>query len=82
MADAFRDRTAPELITGATRCVALTAGATEIVATRAVYCNAAGDFAMQFVDDSASVTLTLVAGVVYPFRINFLTSGTGLFALR
>jgi hypothetical protein len=82
MTDAYRDRSAGELITGATSCVAITAAATEIVATRGVFCKTAGDFVIQFVILSSAVTLTLTAGSVYPFRINFCTSGTGLYALR
>jgi hypothetical protein len=82
MADAHAARTAASIITPATQCVAITAAATEIVSTRAVFCNTAGAFAVQFVGDSSAVTLTLLAGMVYPFRINYCTSGTGLFALR
>lgn len=70
------------MIVGASRCAAITAGASEIVATRAVFCDTAGAFTMQFVGDSSTVTLTLASGTVYPFRVNFVTSGTGLYALR
>jgi hypothetical protein len=82
MADAYSTYSGDEMAAPASSCVAITAGATEIVATRGVFCNTAGAFTVRFVGDTSTVELTLLAGVVYPFRVNQVTAGTGLFALR
>lgn len=48
--------------------------------TRAVYCGTSGNASVQFEKGSTTVTLNgLVAGTVYPFRINKLMN-TGLTA--
>lgn len=45
--------------------------------TRGLMVNVAGDVAVIFNEDTASVTLTLQAGVVYPFRVKqVLLTGT------
>lgn len=66
----------------ARRAVAITASATVFAATRSVFIETDGSFTVAFVDDSANtVSMTLVAGTVYPFSIVKCTSGTGLVAL-
>lgn len=81
MADQFRYAPADAIMAPVTRPVAITAGSSEFDASRGVFCNVAGTFVMQFADDDSTVSMDLVAGSVYPFRIKKLTSGTGLFAL-
>lgn len=66
----------------ARRAVAITASATAFAATRSVFIETDGSFTIAFVDDAANtVTMTLVAGTVYPFSIVKCTAGTGLVAL-
>ncbi|MEW9535702.1 hypothetical protein MRBLRC7O_000912 [Agrobacterium radiobacter] len=64
------------------RAVAITASATAFAETRGVFIETDGSFTVAFVDDAANtVTMTLVAGTVYPFSIVKCTVGTGLFAM-
>ena len=68
----------------ARRCFAITPHASnENTVTRGFMVNVAGNVAVRFVDDTADVTLTLQAGVVYPFRIKYVrvagTTATGIF---
>lgn len=66
----------------ARRAVAITASATAFAETRGVFIETDGSFTMAFADDAATtVSMTLVAGTVYPFSIVKCTSGTGLVAL-
>ena len=43
-----------------------------IPVTQALMVEAAGDVAMRLVDSNADVTLTLLAGIVYPFQVNYV----------
>lgn len=68
----------------ARRCFSITPHATDAnIVTRGFMVNVAGNVAVRFADDSADVTLTLLAGVVYPFRIKYVrvsgTTATGIF---
>lgn len=70
----------------AVRCAAITPHASnEIEPTRGIMVNVAGNVACRFEDDSADVTLTLAAGVVYPFAIRAVrvtgTTATDIFGL-
>jgi hypothetical protein len=65
-------------------CAEITPHATNAVtATSGIMVNVGGNVAVRFEHDSADVTLTLVAGVVYPFRIIACrvsgTTATGIF---
>lgn len=82
MSDPYKYMTPDALITPVTSCIAITASATEFTATRGIRCNADGNFTVLFADDQAAVTLALLAGQDYPYRIIKCTAGTGLFALR
>jgi hypothetical protein len=62
------------------RLVPITASSSAFAETRGVLIEAAGDFTVVFADDPTEVTLTLVAGQVYPFCIVKCTAGTGLCA--
>ena len=46
------------------------------VTTRGVHCNAAGDLVAVFAGDSEAVTLTLAAGITYPFRVKRVMEAT------
>lgn len=61
-----------ELMAPARNAFAITPHATTALAEvpKGIHCNVAGDIACRFVDDSADVTLTLVAGAVYPYRLS------------
>jgi hypothetical protein len=43
-----------------------------IPVTRGIMVEAAGDVAMRLVDSNADVILTLLPGVVYPFRVKYV----------
>lgn len=79
MADNWASRSAAEQITCATHCVAMVS-TTVYDATRAVFCDADGDYDLVFLSGSTAAGMGLKAGVVYPFRITSVT-GTGLYAL-
>ncbi|MGR9413157.1 spike base protein, RCAP_Rcc01079 family [Rhizobium leguminosarum] len=69
----------------ASGAVAITPDATAtFMPTRGIMCSGAGTIAAKFSDTAADVSLTLTAGVVYPFSIVAVriagTSATGLVA--
>jgi hypothetical protein len=72
----------------AVNAVAVTAHVSDPVsslgASAAIMVNVAGDIACRFESASSDVTLTLLAGVVYPFRISHIratgTTATGITA--
>ena len=55
------------------------------IVTRSIMVNVGGDVVVIFNDDTTSVTLTLQAGVVYPFRVKQIlatgTTATGIIGL-
>ena len=72
-----------EWIGPASDAVAITPHDTnEITPTRGLLVNVAGDVACRFTDSSADVTLTLLAGVYYPFSVRAVrstsTTATGI----
>ena len=81
MADPFATWPVDAMNSPATRAVALTASATAFDACRAIHCDTAQSIVCRFADDTASVTLAVVAGATYPYRIKLLSTGTGVTAL-
>lgn len=55
------------------------------IVTRGIMVNVAGDVSVIFVDSDSAVTLTLLAGIAYPFRIKRVrstnTTATGITGL-
>lgn len=79
-------RSSVEWLGAAADCVAITPHASNAIKpTRAIICNVAGDIACRFVNSAADTTLTLLAGVVYPFSVSHVritgTTATGIHAL-
>lgn len=72
---------------GAARsCVEITPHASDAISvTRAIMVNVGGDVACRLVDDSADVTLTLLAGAIYPLQVQYVrvtgTTATGIHGL-
>lgn len=84
MPDPFRHWDADALMVPATRAAALTAGASDLAApTRGLHINTDGNITVVMADDAAAdtVTLAVVAGMTYPYRIRRLTAGTGVVGL-
>lgn len=84
MPDPFRHWDADALMVPATKAVALTASGTDLDApTRGLHVNADGNITVVMADDAAAdtVTLSVVAGMTYPYRIRRLTAGTGVVGL-
>lgn len=80
-------RSSIEWIGSARRCVAITPDASAALPeiSRAIVSNDGGAVACRFEGDDADVTLTLLAGVVYPYNIEYVrisgTDATEIFAL-
>ena len=78
--DPYAGRPPEAMVTPGVSMVALTAGAGAFTPTRYVHCNTDGSFTLIMSGDSSTVTLTMVAGTVYPYRVKQLDSGVGLVA--
>jgi hypothetical protein len=70
----------------AVRCAAITPHASNTFEpTRGIMVTAAGTVSCRFEDDSSDVTITVQAGVLYPFAIRAVrvtgTTATGIFGL-
>ena len=78
MSDLF-DKHAPGLESPATKAFAIT-GADSVILDpipRGLHCNAAGDLVAVFAgDDTTAVTLSLVAGTFYPYRVKIVKAAT------
>ena len=61
---------------------AITASSSTFTPTRAIHCNVAETITVQFVDDTTTTDLVVVAGQSYPYRINKVTVGTGVVPIR
>lgn len=81
MADAFSSSPPDALVAPIVSATAITASASEIPATRGIHCNSAGSITVQFVGDTTTVSLSVLAGASYPYRVNKVTAGTGVVAL-
>jgi len=55
----------------------LTAGGAAVDPTRGVHCNSDGDYGL-VLEDGSTATFTMLGGILYPYRVTQLTSGSNL----
>jgi hypothetical protein len=77
----WKAKAAADQIVQANRVVAITASSTAFTATDAIHCNEAGSLTVDFANGATGVTLVVLSGVMYPYRIVKVTAGTGVLAL-
>lgn len=83
MADPYANMDADALSSPGTKGGAtITASANPFTPTRAIHCNVSETIVVEFVDDDVTTSLAVVAGNVYPYRINKVTTGTGVVPIR
>ncbi len=83
MADPYASMPPEAQVTPGTKGgAAITASSTAFTPTRAIHCNVSETIVVQFVDDTTTTSLVVVAGSAYPYRINKVTTGTGVVPIR
>lgn len=80
-ANAWKNIPPEAQVVPASRAVAITASATAFDPTRALHISTDETIVVDFADGGTGISLTVVAGQVYPYRVVKVTTGTAVVAL-